>query len=517
MKNNRLLVLICLTALLLSGCQTETHNEPEAETDSGFVSMEESPDLSYDVPESLPRILVNQLGYYPSGVKTVIFCGVENPDSFNIINADTGQVAYSGVPEFRGYDETYEREFSYADFSELTVPGEYYVEAPLLGRSYSFVIEDNLYDKVFHESIKQYYYNRCGITLTENYAGNKTHNACHTGKAVLRKDMNVALDVSGGWHENSQGSKKIETAAKNVATMLLAFELFEDSFTDDINIPESGNGIPDLLDEIRYEIDWFLKMQDPETGAVYDALTISETNNKGINAYVENESLEASRAFAMAVAKFSYLYQNYDLEYSTVCLKAADRAWQYALLNENQDESTVSDWKLAAGAELYRASGDKSCKKILEEAFLSEKYESANHIRYFAYITYLSTKQDVEIAFCTQIMDALMDKAGKIAQESKKGLLYVNSNAEQSNNSELTENMIYLSIVNHIISNQEYETVIENHLHYLMGRNVMSLCYLDDIGYRSYAQVYEGLGLMKQFDENSKLIFLLAEIITHHL
>lgn len=148
----------------------------------------------------------------------------------------------------------------------MELPGKYYIEAPLLGDSYSFQIADNLYDDVLKEAVKQYYYNRCGITLTEEFAGSRAHNACHTGYALLREDMSVSMDVSGGWHQDENGSKDVVRAAENISVMLLAYELFGDAFSDDMELPESRNGIPDLLDEIRYETDWLLKcrMRKPE-------------------------------------------------------------------------------------------------------------------------------------------------------------------------------------------------------------------------------------------------------------
>ena len=75
---------------------------------------------------------------------------------------------------------------------------------------------------------------------------------------------------------------------------------------------------------------------------------------------------------------------------------------------------------------------------------------------------------------------------------------------------------MYLTMVDYMISNHEYDNVIENHLHYLMGRNELAICYIDNEGENNYSQTDEALGITKQFSANSKLIFMLSEIVGGH-
>ncbi len=80
----------------------------------------------------------------------------------------------------------------------------------------------------------------------------------------------------------------------------------------------------------------------------------------------------------------------------------------------------------------------------------------------------------------------------------------------------LLQNMMYLSTVDYMISNHEYETIIENHLHYFMGRNRQAISYVDNVEDNSYRQIDENLGIMKNFDADSKLILMLSEIVGNH-
>ncbi len=507
-----------VSGLLLSGC-ANIQNIPESvpdtasETDHTFLTMEEDPELGYTVPVSSPHILIDELGYLPDSSKTVFFYGDELPGSFRIRDARSGETVFDGETEDRGRSELYETGIAYGDFSELTEEGIYYIEADLLGRSYDFEIREGIYDELFREACKTYYYNRCGMTLTEEFAGENAHNACHTGNGILRQDITVSLDVAGGWHQDGSGSKDIVTASRGLTNILLSYEIFGAAFTDDMGIPESGNGIPDILDEARYETDWMLKMQDAATGAVYSALTVSDQV-----IYVEEGNSEASYAFASVLAKFSYLYQSFDREYATRCLQAADRAWRFAVLNEKNAVTApeeISQWKLPAAAEIYRASASGECENFLNTYF-SEGFgsEDLNMVTFYGCSTYLNTNQKVNTRYCAEAIRVIMQRAEEISGESRNAAFAVPGNREQSNNNELLNKMMILTLVDHVITNHEYDMVIENYLHYFLGRNAMSVVYLDNVGTYGYKELNPNLGIMKQFESDSILVFMLSKMIS---
>ncbi|MBR5800811.1 MAG: glycoside hydrolase family 9 protein [Lachnospiraceae bacterium] len=508
-------ILLCL--LLFSGCgkvPAATAVEPKVPGEENITSMEEEPVISYEVPESIPGILVNQLGYLPTGTKKAVFQGKEIPHVFHVIKEETGEIVFIGRPDEEVYDKAKDEYISYGDFSQVKAEGTYYIEAPILGRSYSFMIEENIYDDMFREACKQYYYNRCGMTLTEAFAGSAAHNACHIGNAVLVEDISVSMDVTGGWHQDEKGQKSVVAASGAIARMCLSYELYPKAFTDDMGIPESGNEIPDLLDEIKYEVDLLLKMQDAKTGAVYAGISVFtpglDASGKASDIYVEPASAAAEKAFAMALAKFSYLYQQYDAAFATTCLKAADRAYKHALLHEEEADSML----FAAAAELYRAAGQQSFHQQVTSYLQNNKenlYEDEMDL--LGGVTYLSTKHRVRTDLCEEIMERLMSRAEEISLESKEALYLTKGNEAQDNNMELLSDMMYLAVVNYIISNHEYETVIEDHLHYFLGRNAKAISYVENTGERGYEQAAGTLGLMKQFETDSKFIFMLSEVV----
>ena len=497
-----------LLAVMLTGC-TGQENSVQKQEEAAPVSMEEEPDLNYEIPVSVPGILVDQLGYIKEGTKIAVFCGNEVPEEFYVVNQDTGEVVYTGFAEEKEEQKAGEKQISYGDFSDFQVEVTYYLETAALGRSYYFTIKEDLYGDIFREAFKQYYYNRCGMTLTREYAGDLSHNACHTGKAVLREDVSAYRDVSGGWHQDQNGSKNVVKAAKSMGIMLLAYELYGDAFGDDMEIPESGNGIPDLLDEMRYETEWLLKMQEAQTGAVYQGVTMYQQGT-----YIEPPDMETAKAFAMVLAKFSYLYQSYDEEYATECLKVADRAFQYARLNDSEKDQE-DPFYFAAAAELYRASGQQYLYTLTAEYLeqtLMENKEELDDITFLGYVTYISTKQRVDLNDCEKITKILMEQAEEVSDLTRENP-YLVSSRDTSDHMELLDHVMKITMVNYMIANHEYETVIENHLHYFLGRNEQAICYLDHVGQKNYSQINEGLGIMNQFEADSKLIFVLSEIV----
>ncbi len=512
--------LVC--ALLLAGCGQVSALPGEETKEDNLVSMEETPDVASEVSVNASGILVNPMGYVTGSGKTVIFKGTELPEIFYLMDAENGKCVYTGSLQEKGYNEEFSEYNGYGDFTDFRTPGNYYIEAPVLGRSCSFLIGDGVYNEVFREACRQYYYNRCGMTLPAEYAGEKAHSACHTGKALLQEDISVSLDVTGGWHQDEKGQKDVAAAAQAAAVMLLSYELYPEVFTDDLGIPESGNGIPDILDEVKYEVDWMLKMQDQKTGGVYGGLRVYAPNRnvpgKAAEIYAEPFSPRAERMFAMALAKFTYLYQDYDSKYAAACFKAADRAWKHAELgreDENQ-ESVLGDEKarFAAAAELYRAAGQRGYRRYVDEYLENGKFQDGqDEITLLGCVAYISTKRPVNLSLCEKIMEMLMTRGEDISWNASEGIYLVADDESHGNIHELLLQMAYLTVVNRIITNHEYETVIENHLHYLSGRNGNAVNYVGITEDGRNENTGSSLEITKQFDENSKLILMLAGIM----
>ena len=158
------------------------------------------------------------------------------------------------------------------DFSEVTTPGEYYVhDRDNNRRSAVFPIGADVYSEALKAAVRMYFYQRCGFAKQAPHA-----QACWTDEAAyLRKGQDMQArdvrfkddpaserDLSGGWFDAGDTNKYVTFASQAVHQLLMAYQNHPNVFTDDFNIPESGNGIPDLLDEVRWEMNWLRKMQN---------------------------------------------------------------------------------------------------------------------------------------------------------------------------------------------------------------------------------------------------------------
>lgn len=484
------------------------------ETDD-FTSLGLSPEFDYEVPESLPSILVDQVGYARGSSKIAMINGELLPDTFAVVDAKTGREVYTGPIEQKGFDEAIGAHISYADFTDFNTPGAYYIQASSIGQSYVFEISEEPYGALFNKVFKQYYYNRCGLTLSAELAGEAAHNACHSREAQMKEEAMIKQDVSGGWHVDEIGSRDVAKGCQTVNSLLLAYELYPEAFGDDMSIPESGNGIPDVLDEVKYEVDWLIKMQDAKSGAVYASVSSVDNKTAGYILYIDGITMDATIHFAATMAKFSYLYQSYDREFATLCLKASDRAYRYA---EKYLADVSQEQYFFAAAELYRATGGYQYHNVVKN-YLTQNREPdmEDDFAFWGCVTYLSTKQKVDVNLCSNVIQDLMRKVENISYASKGSKLLVETDEKQVGHAALLRNMTRLAVVDHIITNHEYATVLENHLHYMLGRNLQSISYLDGVGGRNYRDIDESLGIMKQVDLNAELLLLFAAIMDDEL
>ncbi len=440
-------ICVLLCGCLLTGCSYSL--------ESGNMSMEHlevSHDIQIENTEKKENdtdsydILINQTGYRTDARKVAIFHGAEPVSTFELIDKGTGNIVFKGEAVVKGYDEISRKYFSYGVFDDLTVEGNYYIQIPDQNYSDSFYIKDDIYNNIFLQACRNYYNSR-------------------------------------------SDTKSIEKSSQTMANLMLSYELYDEIFSDDSGIPESGNGIPDILDEIKYEADWILKMQDEDTGGVYTS-TISADNRIG----GEPVTPESTAVFAALMSKFAYIYQSFDSEYAKECLKAAEKAWDF-IENDNQ-EVTQRFW---AAAELYRASGHSRYLRVAEEYLLDEIYEEIEDNNYFwGCVTYLATERPVDVKLCGKIMKKLMSVAEEISESSRKSMYLTTGTMLPEDNAKLLSQMMRLTVVDYIIANHEYETVIENHLHYFMGRNAKSINYIEDM----------------EDNSNGELILMLSEILS---
>jgi hypothetical protein len=223
-------------------------------------------------------IRVNNFGWRTADEKIAVVLGRAGAPVELRRLSDESVVATYTASGLRDDEDSGDR-YATVDFTDFTSPGEYYLYvAAEAARSYPFTIADDVYDVVGAVAVKSYYYQRCNSDKVLPFAsdalgrfagigGEWVDGACHAGDGALGPGPGSAddgvLDLSGGWHDAGDYQKTLW--GRGVPEMLFAYEMNPGAWRDgQLQVPESGNGSPDILDEAKWELDFYLRMQRPD-------------------------------------------------------------------------------------------------------------------------------------------------------------------------------------------------------------------------------------------------------------
>lgn len=245
------------------------------------------------------------------------------------------------------------------DFSSVSASGSYYIFDPTNNvGSYRFEINDCVYNDVLKTSVRMFYYQRCGFAKAFPYADTGfVDGISHMG---TQQDLDCRLyssptsgtskNLSGGWYDAGDYNKYVNFTWGTLSDMLLAYEETPLIWGDNMNIPESGNGIPDLLDEVKFELDWLLKMQNTD-GSVLSVIggggaspPSSDNTYRRYGPATTSASYTAATVFALAAIQYNSVGMT---AYATTLQNAAISAWTWA--NANPGIVFYNAGTLAAG------------------------------------------------------------------------------------------------------------------------------------------------------------------------
>ncbi len=352
-------------------------------------------------------ISVNETGFLPGTVKLAIS---DMPGDFYIIDDSDGNRVEAGVTVTgAGRDETVGEEVYRLDFSDVNIPGVYHIESDKGERSVSFKVEQHVYKSLKNSLLKYFYFQRCGCELQEKYAGLFKRPACHTSGVRLLGENN-GISLSKGWHDAGDYGRYSSAGAVTVAHMLYAYELFPEAFIDPVNIPETGNGMPDILNECRYELDMLSGMQRADGGVYHKATSfvfcdyvMPDKDDMEMIMFPVTSMSTADFAAVMCIA--SRVYAEYDPDFARNCIHQAYMAGQWLIANpdntdfhnpegcntgEYTDPSDI-DERMWAFAELLRT--DIDVRNGRDRSMMAAA--SQNETRQDRYLAHLLTEMDL--------------------------------------------------------------------------------------------------------------------------
>lgn len=352
-----------------------------------------------------PHIRLDQFGYRPDSKKVAVLAdpinGFDAAQSFapgntwQVRRVSDQQSVFSGTPTAWKNGATHAQSGDrgwWFDFSAVTTPGDYYLfDVSNNVRSYPFHIGADVYKDVLKQAVRMYFYQRLGFAKQTPFVPAKwTEGAAYEGpnqdhaarSRWAKNDPATARDVHGGWMDAGDVNKYTTFAEGAVIQLLESYRRHPEVFTDDFNIPESGNGIPDLLDEVLWELDWLKRMQDA-TGTNGFLLKLGVDNYNEVSPpsadtrprYYLPECTSATLAGCAMFAHAGIVLSetNYPVlqAYGSDLIARAELAWQRALVttsNFTQFEEGCDDGDIKSGDADRNASGQ------LESAVVAAVY-----------------------------------------------------------------------------------------------------------------------------------------------
>lgn len=294
-------------------------------------------------------IRLNQVGYYPQSEKVAVVEQDAKAKSFSLTDAK-GKIVWSGKATSQSVSPWSGKVRSIVDFSAVTKPGKYTLRAGKY--SQPVIIAEHAMAEVAQKGMKAFYLQRTGMPIEEKYAGvyarpaahPDTHVLVHPSAASECRPAGTVISSPYGWYDAGDFNKYIVNSGFTIGTLLTAYELYPEYFNQmDLNIPESGDEVPDFLDEIMYNLKWMVTMQDPTDGGVYHKLTTPNFEGFVMPAtckqprYVMQKSSQAALDFAATLALAARIYKPY-AKYQPLVnqfVPQAEKAYAWAVRNQN--------------------------------------------------------------------------------------------------------------------------------------------------------------------------------------
>ncbi len=419
------------------------------------------------------------------------------------------------------------------DFSSLTTLGDYYIYDPVndVG-SNRFTIGDDVYNTALEYAVRTFYLQRCGTAKTAAHVGDWQDATCHThGLQDLNcrsvgDPTNAATekDLSGGWHDAGDFNKYVNFAWAPVHDLLFAYQENPSVFDDSNNLPESGNGIPDLLDELKYELDWLLKMQLSD-GSVLMKVAVpcfeasspasADMTQRLYGAAQISSTIATASMFAHASIVYGSLGSAPMTTFANTLETKAELAWTwlesnpgtssynnagFCSANPEWDANTQNEARAGAAAMLFAATDDTDYR-----TYFDNNYTSIRPYSWTYWFPFQSTIQDIMLYYaslsnattsvadniknnCTTSMNsnnANMLTAWQNDTDAYRAYMHDNDyvwgcNRWKANTATIFYNMIVYGLSPS--NSTDYQNAAESYVHFLHGVNPINKTMLTNMG-----------------------------------
>ncbi len=478
------------------------------------------------VSESPSALFSNQVGYPANGYKSVWVASSE-AGVFSLKRAETDESVFEARYDSpREWGPAGDMRLAEADFSSWSQPGRYYVQAGET-RSPAFDIVDDPYQSVLKASIKAYYFNRASTALEEAHAGVWARPAGHPDEEVMIH-KNAASDARPegsrfaapkGWYDAGDFGKYIVNSGISTYTLMAAYRdapAFYDAL--ELGIPESGNDVADLLDEVMWNLDWMEAMQDPNDGGVYHKLTtlrfsgILMPDAANEQRYFIEKSTAATLDFAATMAMAARVYAPLENDFPGRVeryRRAAELAWQWALANPDRlyeqgpdsevktgaygDDHLEDEWAWAS-AELFLTTGEASYLAAFKQHFEGASVPNWGNVAMLGLFSLINEGREVlSIEDYSGLESQLLNLADTLVQrheESGVGIAMRSEDFVWGSNAVILNTYWVLSEAQKIDDKPEYAAARQGLLDFVLGRNPTGYAFVTGFGTTSPMHIH---------------------------
>lgn len=468
------------------------------------------------------QIKLDQVGYLPDSPKLALV--TTQASTFEVKRAPDNGTAFKGELTPATQDADTGDSVQIADFSKLKEPGTYYLDVPGVGRSWTFSIRPDVFSRTYYLAMRAFYGQRCGtaVDLGSEFPG-YTHAACHLkGEFHASSGKQGERDNVGGWHDAGDYGRYVVNSGISTGTLLWAWEIYGPRLKNiKLNIPESGNGTPDILNEARWNLEWMLKMQDDDGGVWHkqtsehfpgfimpevDTLP-SEVIGTGQQPY---KSTCATADLAAVAAVAARAYSSFDAKFAKQNLEAARKAWLWTqefpnvtfknppgISTGEYGDNSCSDERLWAAAELWRTTGDKTYNDYVVRQYPDFRStletpapEGWSDVAAMGLWTYaLSSRKGADAAIVADVRKRTSEAAHAIVESTRKNSYRVSLRAKDyvwGSNGVAASYGVELLVANILAPDPAFVEAAQDNLHYLLGRNTFSLSWVTQVGENPY-------------------------------
>lgn len=462
-------------------------------------------------------IKVDQVGYLPAAPKIAFVAGKTTLADFTVRVSGNDAVVLRGKLAAPAEDPDSGDRVQLADFSSLTKPGGYYLDVPGLGRSWNFAIAPDVYARTFYLAMRSYYGQRCGtaVDLGPEFPG-YTHAACHLDGAYHASSGQSGAKTSGkGWHDAGDYGRYVVNSGITTGTLLWTWELYGGRIRDTkLNIPETGNGTPDILNEVRWNLDWMLSMQDADGGVWH-----KQTSERFCAFIMPEKDTLTSYAIGTGAAPFksscatadlaavaaiaARAFRAFDPAYAKRCLEAALLAWKWLDRNPNvtfrnppgvstgeYGDAHCEDERFWAAAEIWRTTRG-AAYEIYVVAHAGEFLKTIRPIGppgwgdVAALGLWTYALGGAQNPTAEAIRRASIDAADAIVSRSGSNPYRISMTTRDygwGSNGVAANYGMQLLVANALRPSPSYVNAAIDNLHYLLGRNTLSLSFVTRVG-----------------------------------